>query len=73
MKVRVKQGQRGFYGNKMRNEGDVFNLEKRIHSTKLGEDKKPLVIMPKDQFSPRWMEQVSKPGPKPQQSLGDSQ
>jgi hypothetical protein len=63
MKVRVKEGQKGFYGNKLHAEGDSFTIEAREHSV-LKDEKtgKPLVITEEQQFSDKWMEKV-KSGP----------
>jgi hypothetical protein len=75
MKVRVKDGCKGFYGTRLRvganenkPEGDVFELKAKTHSTKKDEKGKPLVISAEQQFSDKWMERVEvpkKPGPKP--------
>lgn len=69
MKVRVKQGQKGFIYDSMRREGDEFTLESFKHPRKLDEKGEPLVVSVEDQFSRTWMEKVdkpkAKPGPKP--------
>jgi hypothetical protein len=64
MKVRVKEGEKGFYGNKLYREGEEFTLVKREHSRNKDDKGKPVVITPEQQFSEKWMEKVN-PGPKP--------
>jgi hypothetical protein len=75
MKVRVKQGQKGFIYDSMRREGDEFTLESFKHPKKKDANGEPLVVSAEDQFSDTWMEKVdkprAKPGPKPKADKED--
>jgi hypothetical protein len=69
MRVRVKEGCTGFFGNKTRKEGDEFEIKTKTHSTKTDDKGDPVVISEDQQFSKNWMERIdkprAKPGPKP--------
>ena len=63
MKVRVKEGEKGFIYGVLRREGQEFDLIK-LQCT----GDKDKFIKPEEQFSSAWMEKVevkAKPGPKP--------
>lgn len=64
--MKVRATQKGFYGDQIRNEGDVFTL---IEREAKGADGNKLVIPVEKQFSHRWMAEEEprkrKPGPKP--------
>lgn len=58
---------KGFFGNSLRvgvmdghSVADEFTIRPKEHSIHLGENGKPLVITAEEQFSPRWMERISK-------------
>ena len=61
--MKVKATRKGFYGNCIREEGDKFTLE----VVKYKKDGKDMKMSTEDQFSPSWMERLSKPGPKPKE------
>jgi len=76
MKVRVKDGCKGFFGTRLRvgvcddqDEGDVFEILAKTHSTQKDSKGDPVVITEEEQFSSKWMERIdkprAKPGPKP--------
>ncbi len=75
MKVRVKEGETGFFNNRLMKEGDVFVIEAKTHSVKKDDKGNPVVISEKDQFSNKWMEVIeapkakAKPGPKPKPDI----
>lgn len=60
--MKVKATQQGFYGNKLRDEDDVFELEevviRRANKTK---DVKASKEATEAQFSDRWMEWIDPP------------
>jgi hypothetical protein len=64
MKVRVKDGEKGFYDGKIRREGEIFNIEAKTHSTQTDDKGDPVVITEDQQFSGKWMEKVEAPKPK---------
>jgi hypothetical protein len=63
MKVRVKEGMKGYYGDLLRKEDEVFEIEdtpKRLKERRDDSGAEPLV-WPEGApmaFSPRWMEEV---------------
>jgi hypothetical protein len=65
MRVKVKDGKKGFYGNALRYgadehraKGDVFTLVERAHSTQKDDNGKPVIITVEQQFSDNWMESL---------------
>lgn len=72
MKVRVKEGCKGWFDNRLRVgsceghlRGDEFEITAKTHSTKTDEKGDPLVISEDQQFSSKWMERIDKPRAKP--------
>lgn len=81
MKVRVKDGKKGFiYGSMRRGaddnrpRGDEFELVPVECKVKKDAKGNPAVISPEDQFSGEWMEKVAvKRGPKPKQESAEAE
>ena len=68
MKVRVLPECRGFFGGKVRREGDVFEIKAKTCFNRKDNKGDPIVLSEDEQFSANWMEKIdtrSKPGPKP--------
>lgn len=59
MKVRVKEGHKGFIYGSLRREGAEFTLKSFEHPKKTDENDEPLVISIEQQFSKVWMEEVN--------------
>lgn len=65
--MKVRATMKGFYDNQIRKEGETFTL-KKIEVSKDG--KRDIEASKKatdSQFSDKWMEKLSKPGPKPRE------
>lgn len=61
MKVKVKEGEKVFYVDKLFTEGQEFEITEREHSVDKDSKGKPVVITEEQQFSEKTMIRLDKP------------
>lgn len=61
--MKVRATMKGYYGDMLREPGDVFDLLPRNGKEIDPKTKKPKVITEEDQFSHEWMERMDGPAP----------